>query len=136
MKDSPKLAICKWKRFLSIWISEESMVCNCFFSCLQVRSLREGSLGHGVQKVPVINFNLAHLKIEPLRGISTIEPLSNQLLLCKGCFGPGKFWTNKRKEPLSMELLSGIFCNGKLLRSMINKGNREIVDNNVPNSSI
>ena len=86
-----------------LWETENwTMKCAC--------NLCKECMISSIQQVPVSNFNLTHLKIEPLRGISTIESLSNQLSLCEGCLGPGKFWTNKRKEPLSMELLSGIFC--------------------------
>ena len=34
--------------------------------------------GTQVQTIPVINFNLSHRKIEPLRGIWTIEPLTTK----------------------------------------------------------
>ena len=33
-------------------------------------------MGHPVQVFPVINFNLSHSKIETIRGILTIEPLT------------------------------------------------------------
>ena len=63
-----------------------------------------------VQEIPVINLIPAIPIIESLRGNCAIEPLSNYYLLCESCLRPGKFRSNNRKEQLSMEPSSGIYC--------------------------
>ena len=56
---------------------------------------------HDLRGIPVINFSRACLNMEPLRGLLTIEPFSNQFWQCESWLGPNKFWTSNRKEPLS-----------------------------------
>ena len=65
-----------------IWLKGSGTQRNCSLQSLTICL---------VQKVPAINFYPSHLKIEPLREISTIEPLSNQLLLHEENLGTGIF---------------------------------------------